>query len=87
MSAPAHGSIGFGLYLRCVDVISRFGFHHQNYRASLHDEVGDVFRLFATELVVDLELAFGRFEPFLCIAFKDHRKAAFGIRIELLQGV
>ena len=55
----ARSSYRFGLYFRRVDINPSFGFHHEDRQNPFGHEVGDVFRLFAAQLVVNLKLQAG----------------------------
>ncbi len=85
--APAHRGGGLRLGFFDIEVGAGLGLHHQKGGIGFGDEVGDVLRLLGAELVVDLELPFGRLEPLRRVALQDDGKTALGIRIELLQRV
>src|SRR5690348_9224373 len=85
MLAPTDGGSGLALYFRCRQILPLLRFHHQDGVLGLCDEVGDVFGLLAAMLVVHLELALGRLEPFQRIALQDDGEASLRVRVELLQ--
>ena len=82
--APFDGSGAFRPHFRGFQIRARFDFRKPDGVSGFHDEIGDVFAVFRAELVIDLELSFGGFEPFFGIAFQNNGEAAFGIGIEFL---